>query len=132
VTDQLPFYQFQDLAHRAPNLRHKGGGKTSQWPSDEAPIIDGPELVHEQIGRLPQTSGSRDPDAKGHGVIDQTRGEENDQGGRVAGVEQRLRLDDEDGSGLAWLGSPTGIEAGQSHLTPPKHPGPTRRQRSRR
>jgi hypothetical protein len=65
VTDQLLFHQLQDLAHGAPNLRHQGGGQASQWPSYEAPIIDGPELVHEQIGRPPQTSGSRDPDAKG-------------------------------------------------------------------
>ena len=112
MTDQLPFDQLQDLAHGAPNLRHQGGGQASQWPSYEAPVIDGPELVHEQIGRLSQTSGSRDSDAKGLGVVDQGRGEGNDQGGRVVGVEQRLRLDDEDGARLAWLGSPTGIEAG--------------------
>ena len=59
MTDRLPFCQLQDLAHGAPNLRHQGGGQASQLPSCEAPIIDGPELVHEQIGRLPQTSGSR-------------------------------------------------------------------------
>ncbi len=132
VTDRLPFCQLQDLAHGAANPRHQGGRQASQWPSDEAAIIDGPKLVDEQIGRLPQPSGSRDPDAKGLGVGDQARGEGNDQGGRVAGVEQRLRLDDEDGSGLAWLSSPTGIEAGQPHLTPTKHPGPARWQRTRR
>ncbi len=68
MTDQLPFYQLQDLAHGAPHLRHQGGGQASQRPPYEAPIVDGPELVHEQIGGLPQTSGSRDSDAKGLGV----------------------------------------------------------------
>ncbi len=119
MTDQLLFYQLQDLAHGAPNLCHQGGGQASQWPAYEAPIIDGPELVHEQIGRLSQTSGSRNPDAKGLGVVDQTRGEGNDQGGRVAGVEQRLRLDDEDGAGLAWRASPDGDRGWPATL----HPG---------
>jgi hypothetical protein len=110
----LPFHELQDLAHDTPDRRHQGGEKANQWPSYEAPIIDGPELIHEQIGRLPRTSGSRDSSAQGLGVVDQVRGEGNDQGGRVAGVEQRLRLDDEDGAGLAWLGSPT---AANSALT---------------
>ena len=120
MTDGLRVHQFQRLAHGAPHLRHQRGGQAGQRPSHEAAIIDSPELVHEQIGRLPQTSGSRDPDAKGLGVVDQARSEGDDQGGRVAGVKQGLRLDDQDRSGLAWLGAATGIEAGQPHFTPAK------------
>jgi hypothetical protein len=123
VTEQLPLYELQDLAHRAPYLRHEGGGQASQWASYETPIVDRSQLVHEQIGRLPQTSRRRDPYAKRLGVVDQARGERDDQGRWVIGIEQRLRLDDEDGPSLARLGSPTGIEAGQPHLTPAKASG---------
>ena len=88
-SDQRPFDQLQDLAHGAPNLRHQGGGQASQWPPYEAPVIAGPELVHEQIGRLRQTSRSRDPDAKGFGIVDQARSEGNDQGGRAVALLER-------------------------------------------
>jgi hypothetical protein len=95
------FLQVEHLANRLSHALHGGLTEACERAPDEAPIIDCPELVYEEIGSSAQTAGGGDPYAERLRVIHQRRGKGHYQGGRVAGIEKCLGLDNEDGAGLA-------------------------------
>ena len=47
--------KIEHLADRLDYLLHEGSRQTSQRPLDQAPIIDRPQLIDQQVGAVPQT-----------------------------------------------------------------------------
>lgn len=102
---RLFFDEIEDLAERLSHSCHEGVRKAGHRALSEAPIVDGPELVDQDVGVAAQTTGSSDSDAERLGVIHQVGGKWDDQRRRVICIEKRLGLDDEDWPGLARFGA---------------------------
>ncbi len=70
-----------------------------------------------QIRIFPQFALGLDAESKRLRVTDELRGEWNNQRGRGPGVNQRLSLDNEHGSGLSGLRPTSGVQGGELYLT---------------
>ena len=90
---------------------------------DQAPVVHGTKLIEEEV-RIPgELARCSDSNAERLGIVDQVRGEWNDERRRMLGIEEGLGLDDENRSCLSRFRGTPGVEVSEPHLSPPKHQG---------
>jgi hypothetical protein len=65
-----------------------------QWTAHQPAVVNGAELIYQEIGVSLQTPGTAYSDAKRLSVFYQVGREGNHQGGGVPGIEERLSLYD--------------------------------------
>lgn len=78
----------EHLAHGLSDSRHEVGAEAGERALDDASIVDGPKLVHEQIRGAIQAAGWRDPEAERLGVVEDGGGEWDHEGGGMPGTQQ--------------------------------------------
>ena len=66
--------QAEDLADGLVHAGHEGPGQAGERPLDEAAVVDGAELIDEEIRRPAQALGRGDADAEGLGVVEEGGG----------------------------------------------------------
>ena len=98
-------------------------GETGQRTFDQSLIIDRAELIQQKIGVFPKFTLGRNSETERFRVVNELGGEGNDQGGGMSGIEQRLGLDDEHGSGLSRFRPTARIQVGKPNLAALTHKG---------
>ena len=98
-------------------------GETGQRTFDQSLIIDRAELIQQKIGVFPKFTLGRNSETERFHVFNELGGEGNDQGGGMSGIEQRLGLDDEHGSGLSRFRPTARIQVGKLNLAALTHEG---------
>ena len=101
-------------------------GETGQRTFDQSLIIDRAELIQQQIGVSPKFALSGNSETERFRVVNELGGKGNDQGGGMSGIEQRLGLDDEHGSGLSRFRPTARIQVGKLNLAALTHTGLSR------
>lgn len=76
----------------------------------ESPVVDGADLVDEQIGIPGQLFSGFDPDAEWFCVVDEIRRQGDDDRRGMARIQKGLVLQNENGSDFSWLGSCLRVE----------------------
>ena len=87
----------------------------------EPVVVDGPELVDQQVRILFKPFLGADADTQGEGIVDDVRGEGDNEGGRMVDIEEGLVLNDENRSGLSRLGAMTRVQVSQPDLPLVRH-----------
>lgn len=95
------------------HLHHHRRINQCKWSFDQAAIINGPELINQEIRVLGQASGCRNPDAKRLRVISKVGRKGNDKGRWMVCIQERLCLHNENRAGFPGFGSAARLEVGQ-------------------
>ncbi|MCY4596531.1 MAG: hypothetical protein OXC19_17240 [Bryobacterales bacterium] len=113
--------QIEDLKQGPSHSGHLVPSHLSERPLDESTVVNGTHLVDQRVRIALQISCGGDSDPERLGIRYHARREWGHKGRRMSGVEQRLRLDNQYGTGLSRLGSPSRIQIRNPHLTALNH-----------
>ena len=98
--------QIEDLKQGLSHSGHQVPFHLSERPLDESAVVNGTHLVDQRVRIALQISCGGNFDPQRLGFSYHTRRERGHKGRRMSGVEQRLRLDNQYGTGLSRLGPP--------------------------
>ncbi len=108
--------KIHDFSDRLPDSLHERRIEARQRATEEPLVVDRAKLIDEQIGIIAEPVGPLHTDSEWFCVFCEICRERNDESGRVARVDQRLTLNDENRTGFAGLSSSTRIEVGEPDL----------------
>jgi hypothetical protein len=80
--------EVQDLEEGLPDPGHQRRRELRQWTPNEPPVVDGAELVDEEIGLLAQAPEGGNADAERLGIVDEIGRQGNHQRRRVPGIQE--------------------------------------------
>ena len=128
----LSLDKVEDFADGFSHLAHEGVRQLRYRTLNEAPIVEGSELIDEEIGVASQAASGRNSDAEWLGILNQVGGKWNNERRGMVRIKKCLGLYDQDRPGLSWLGTSPGIQIREPEFPPLRHRDPARWRRNRR
>jgi hypothetical protein len=106
----------EHVAHGIAHLLHEVRGQAGERTPYEAAVVDGAELVDEEVGVPGQVAGGWDADPQWPRALHEVCRERNNQRRRMARVEEWLRLNQQHRPRLAGLRPEARVQVGEPDL----------------